>query len=893
MSQAETVSRKEAEAIKTIYLKDYQVPAYLVESIELCFDLYEHEAKINAKIKFHRNTDHASANPPLVLFGKKIDLHTVKLDGTLLPSSEYTVNEETLTIPKVPPAFSLEIENTIYPQENTELSGLYRSGNLFCTQCEPEGFRSITYYPDRPDVMSIFKTTIIANKKTHPVLLSNGNCIAKGEVKDQADRHWVTWQDPFKKPSYLFALVAGNLMAVEDFFLTMSGRLVTLKLFIEHVNLEKAGYAMEALKKAMKWDEETYGREYDLDIYMIVAVNDFNMGAMENKGLNLFNAKYVLASPQTATDMDYYLIDAVVGHEYFHNWSGNRITCRDWFQLSLKEGLTVFREHQFSQAITQSPIGLIENAKLMRSRQFPEDASPMAHAVRPDSYVEINNFYTVTIYEKGAEVIRMMHTLLGAEAFRKGMDLYFAQNDGQAVTTEEFVCAMEMASNQDLSQFRLWYTQAGTPEISILEAYDPKTQIYTLTLTQTCEPTPNHPTKKPFHIPLGIGLLGEKGEELLSAKDSIIELKQSTQRFEFKNIAVRPILSILRSFSAPVKIKPFLDQASLAFLLAHDSDDFNRWDAAQQLITQVLLSLIEQYQKGVILAETLIPASFIEAYRTLLLDMHLNTALKAEMLCFPSIHELIEIMEVADVPAIFAARTFLQQSLAEILYEPLMELYQQHQTPGPYVYNAEQAAHRRLKNICLYYLMKIKKPVGEQEALKLALEQFQQAKNMSDSIGALAAIVQKNSTQRAVVLQNFYNHWQDEPLVLNKWLSLQASAELPSTLEAVKSLTEHPAFDFSNPNKVYALLGGFANNAACFHDPNGSGYAFIREMVLLLDPKNPQVATRLMQPFLRWKKFDSEVQALMRKELEQMQARPNLSKDLQEILDKINPSTHP
>jgi aminopeptidase N len=892
MSQAQAVSLKDANSIKTIYLKDYQVPAYLVESIELCFDLYEHEAKINAKIKFHRNTDHAGSNPPLVLYGKKIDLHSLKLDGNLLPASEYTIEQDTLTIPKVPAAFSLEIDNTIYPQDNTELSGLYRSGALFCTQCEPEGFRAITYYPDRPDVMSIFKTTIIANKKTHPVLLSNGNCIAKGEVKDQPDRHWLSWHDPFKKPSYLFALVAGDLIAIEDFFLTLSGRLVTLKLFIEHVNLAKAGYAMQALKKAMQWDEETYGREYDLDIYMIVAVNDFNMGAMENKGLNLFNAKYVLASPETATDTDYYLIDAVVGHEYFHNWSGNRITCRDWFQLSLKEGLTVFREHQFSQAITQSPVSLIENARLMRSRQFPEDASPMAHSVRPDSYVEINNFYTVTIYEKGAEVIRMMHTLLGAEAFRRGMDLYFAQNDGQAVTTEEFVSAMETASNQDLSQFRLWYTQAGTPMVGVSELYDPSTQSYTLTLTQTCEPTPNQPSKKPFHIPLSIGLLGEKGEELLPQPHTVIDLKQDTQSFEFKNIAVRPVLSILRAFSAPVKIRPFLSQIALAFLLAHDTDDFNRWDAAQQLSTQVLLSLIAQYQKGIILSLDLIPSSFMDAYRAVLLDTHLNTALKAEMLCFPSINELIEIMDVANVQAIYAARSFLQQALADILYEPLMALYQQHQTPGPYIYNAEQAAHRRLKNVCLSYLMKVKKPAEEQEVLKLTLEQFQHAKNMTDSIGALSAMVQKNCTQRAFVLQTFYDHWQHEPLVLNKWLSLQASAELTSTLEAVKALTEHPAFDFSNPNKVYALLGGFAHNAVCFHNPSGAGYTFIREMVLLLDPKNPQVAAHLMSPFMRWRKFDPHTQTLMLKELKHIQATPNLSKDLLEIINKLVPLTH-
>lgn len=872
---------------KMVYLKDYQAPSYEVESVELTFDLHEDHTEVFSKIHFYRNSKSENtvspATVPLILYGKQLDLKSIKLNGQILSEQAYTRNSESLIIPLVPASFTLEIQTTLHPESNTELSGLFRSGPILCTQCEPEGFRNITYYPDRPDVMTTFKTTIIADKKLYPVLLSNGNCIAKGNLADNT-RHFATWIDPFKKPSYLFALVAGNLMAIEDFFITLSGRLVTLKLFIEHANLEKAGYAMQALKKAMKWDEETYGREYDLDIYMIVAVNDFNMGAMENKGLNIFNAKYVLASPQTATDTDYYLIDAVIGHEYFHNWSGNRVTCRDWFQLSLKEGLTVFREHQFCGDITQSPVSLIDNARLIRSRQFPEDAGPMAHPVRPDAYLEINNFYTVTIYEKGAEVIRMIKTLLGWDTFKKGMDLYFARHDGQAVTTEDFVRAMEAASGRDLTQFRLWYTKAGTPVIEVAENYDPNTQVYTLTLIQSCAPTPNQPNKAPFHIPIAIGLLGDQGKDLLP-EPTILELTGTTQRFEFAHIATRPVLSILRSFSAPVKIHSFLNHEQLAFLLAHDSDDFNRWDAAQQLTENVLLTLIDAYQKGTSLSMDLINPGWLKAYRAVLVDEYLNPALKAEMLCFPSVNELIEKMQVANVTAIHAARSFLKQAFAETLYEPLLTLYQQQDTKDRYHYNPTDAAGRRLKNICLYYLM-CKNPKSKTSSLSMALSQFQESQNMTDTIGALTAIAQKACAERTHVLKTFYEHWAHEPLVVNKWLSIQATSELPETLEVVQSLLKHPAFDMNNPNKVYALIGGFSNNAVCFHDKSGAGYVFVREMILQLNATNPQVAARLMTAFTRWKKFDITTQTLMRTELEHIRACPTLSKDIDEIVTK-------
>lgn len=873
---------------KTTYLKDYQPPAYGVESIELYFDLQEGQTEVKSKVHFYRNVEGGSgdegSSPPLVLYGRHLELKSLKLDTRALTAEEYQVDNETLTVPHVPETFILEIETRLYPEKNTALHGLYRSGKLFCTQCEPEGFRGITYYPDRPDVMALFTTTIIADKKAYPVLLSNGNCVERGESNE---RHWVKWVDPFKKPSYLFALVAGDLIAVEDYFVTMSGKLVTLKLYVERVNLEKAGFAVEALKKAMKWDEEAYGREYDLDIYMIVAINDFNMGAMENKGLNLFNAKYVLASPGTATDTDYYLIDAVIGHEYFHNWSGNRVTCRDWFQLSLKEGLTVFREHEFSANISQSPVSLIENARLIRSRQFSEDAGPMAHPVQPNSYIEINNFYTMTVYEKGAEVIRMIKTLLGPETFRKGMDLYFERNDGKAVTIEDFVSAMEAASKQDLSQFRLWYTQAGTPVIEVSEDYDAEEEIYRLNLTQSCAPTPGQPIKMPFHIPIRIGLLDREGKELLGPNaTALLELRNSTEQFEFKAIPTRPVLSILRSFSAPIKIKPFLSDEELAFLMSHDIDAFNRWDASLQLTEKVLFKWMEAYHHGESLSSNATSNCWLNAYHALLNDEQLHPALKAEMLSFPSINELIESVSVAHVEVMHIARSYLKEIFAAKLHPILLKLYQQCQEDKPYQYDVESAARRRLKNTCLYYLVLGPRSI-ENTAIALCLEQFQQSKNMTDRMGALVAIAQKNCPERETLLQSFYKEWQFDPLVVNKWLGLQATSELPRTLDRVKSLLTHPAFDMHNPNKVYALLGGFANhNPVCFHDPSGAGYTFIRERILELDAKNPQVAARLMNAFTRWKKFDVHAQNLMRQELEYIQSSKHLSKDLIEIVNK-------
>lgn len=866
----------ESNVASMIYLKDYQPPAYWVDNIDLIFDLQEGKTSVRSILHCRKNTFYTEAMP-LVLLGKKLTLKSLSLDGKSLSEKDFKLDSETLTIPIVPESFTIQIETEIVPEKNTELSGLYRAKTIYCTQCEAEGFRRITYYPDRPDVMAKFTTTIYANKQQYPVLLSNGNCVASGN--EGVDRHWVKWEDPFKKPCYLFALVAGDLVAVEDHFVTLSKRLVTLKIFVERENQDKCQHAMEALKKSMRWDEETYGREYDLDIYMIVVVNDFNMGAMENKGLNIFNSKYILARPETATDFDYQHIDAVVGHEYFHNWSGNRVTCRDWFQLSLKEGLTVFREHQFSTDITKSPVSLIEQVRNLRGHQFAEDAGPMAHSVRPEAYMEINNFYTSTIYEKGAELIRMLQTLLGRETFRRGMDLYFERHDGQAVTTEDFVAAMESVSGQDFTQFRLWYSQAGTPEIDVLENYDESTKTYRLTLKQFCPPTPLQPEKLPFVIPIAVGLLGPDGQALLP-KTEVLILKSKEETYTFSNIKVLPVLSILREFSAPIKIRSFMNEEQLAFLLAHDSDAFNRWEAGQKLVELLIWQCVEDHQ-----ANRKMQASkqWLNALQAILRDKKLAPALKAEMLTLPSLSYLVGLKTPANIDGLFAARTFLKEELAKYLETDLRESYHECLTPGPYEYTPEAVSKRQLKSLCLSYLLLL----NDKEYLKLCLKQWQTANNMTDSLAVLGALSNWQGPEREQVLNEFYEKWQQDPLVLDKWFRIHAASELPQTLSIVKKLTEHPAFSITNPNKVYSLIGAFsAGNLVRFHDKNGEGYAFLTDMIIKLDLLNPQVAARMMSALTRWKQFDVERQALMRKQLERLQVVSNLSKDVFEVVTK-------
>lgn len=861
----------------TIYLKDYLPSEYLIERTELDIRLEPEVTTVASVLQIKKNPASLSNTGQLILNGEGLTLLAVTLNGASLNATQYKILNNTLQLDNLPDNFSLKIVNTIKPQENTALSGLYKSNNMYCTQCEAEGFRRITYYLDRPDVMSKFIVTIHADKKNYPVLLSNGNLVSKGD--DHNNMHYATWEDPFPKPCYLFAMVAGDLVAIEDYFVTMSGRLVTLKLYVERENIEQTAHAMAALKKAMLWDEKTYGREYDLDIYMIVAVNDFNMGAMENKGLNIFNSKYVLVSPATATDLDYEGVDIVIGHEYFHNWSGNRVTCRDWFQLSLKEGFTVFREQQFTQDITQSPVSRIDKVKTLLSRQFSEDAGPLSHPVRPDSYMEINNFYTMTIYEKGAEVIRMMYTLLGPAKFRAGTDLYFSRFDGYAVTTDDFVAALQEASGVDLSQFKLWYTQAGTPEVTVQEVYDPATKIYTLTLSQQIPDTPGQTNKQPMHIPVAIGLLDDNGENLPIATP-VLSLQQATQSFVFNNISTKPHLSILRDFSAPVKLKHKQSVEELAFLLENDSDNYNRWNAAQQLYMQTLLELAVNVQQGI---ELQLPQAITHTFSTVLLDQGLNLDLKAELLTLPSLQLLMDNMHPADPDALYTAKKFVITSLAKKLNKELYAAYDGCVLFGPYRYTANDCAYRNCKNIILGYILSNK----TQDGIALALNQYRKSNNMTDAIAALAGLASIEGNERIECLIEFYDTWSSNPLVINKWLTIQACADLDNVLDEVKSLMQHKGFDIKNPNKVQALIAAFCvGNPVHFHTLTGDGYKFLADIVLQLNSINPQVAARTLTPLTQWQRFETKRQKLMCAELIRIKQADKLSMDVMEIVTK-------
>jgi aminopeptidase N len=874
------------DAPSATLLKDYCAPDYGINTVDLHFDLHEELTRVTARLALIANYDPSRGPKALVLHGEKLKLLSLKLDGQSLPAEAYAVDAETLTIHAVPQAFTLEIETEIKPQENKALEGLYKSGGHFCTQCEAEGFRKITYFYDRPDVMARYTTTIAADKAKYPVLLSNGNQIAQGDL--DGGRHWVKWEDPFKKPSYLFALVAGDLACLEDEFVTRSGRRVALRIYVERHNLEKTGHAMTSLKKSMQWDEQVFGLEYDLDIYMIVAVDDFNMGAMENKGLNLFNSKYVLAKPETATDADYDGIESVIAHEYFHNWTGNRVTCRDWFQLSLKEGLTVFRDQEFSADMASRAVKRINDVRSLRTIQFPEDAGPMAHSVRPDSYIEIGNFYTSTIYNKGAEVIRMQHTLLGRDGFRKGMDLYFKRHDGQAVTTDDFVCAMEDANGRDLKQFRRWYTQAGTPEISAAGYYDAASHSYTITLKQSCPATPGQPVKEPFHIPVAMGLLDRTGQALPlqlegeaapAGTSRVLELHEAEQSFRFINLPQAPLPSLLRGFSAPVKLRADTSRQDLAFLLANDSDAFNRWEAGQRLAGEIILELIGAYRRGAALT---LDDELVQAIAKALVS-DLDPALVAQILTLPSELYLAEMMAVVDVEGIHHAREFVRKTLALQLKAVFEETYRANTITGPYRFDGADVARRSLKNLSLNYLMTLDEPA----ALTLCMQQFKSADNMTDSIAALYALANSNCAERVPALAAFYDKWRHDTLVLDKWFALQATSQLPGTLAEVKALTLHPAFEIKNPNKVYALIGSFCRaNPAQFHIASGEGYAFLADRVLQIDAFNPSVAARMLGAISRWRKFDTGRQALMQAQLERIVAHPGLSKDAYEVAAK-------
>ena len=871
-------------APEPIYLKDYTAPDYQVDTLELRFELGEHETVVDATTLLRRNGDHQRA---LVLNGHDMVLIEVKLEGRKLEPVEYLVDDESLTIVKVPESFRLDIRTIVKPQQNTSLEGLYKSSETFCTQCEAEGFRKITYYLDRPDVMARFKTTISAEKKSFPVMLSNGNMVASG---GKGDRHWVTWEDPYPKPSYLFALVAGDLACLEDQFVTRSGREVRLRIYTEHHNAHKCGHAMAALKKSMRWDEDVYGLEYDLDIFMIVAVDDFNMGAMENKGLNIFNSKYVLADPQTATDDDYAAIESVIAHEYFHNWTGNRVTLRDWFQLSLKEGLTVFRDQEFSADTFSRPLARIGDVRVLRSHQFPEDAGPMAHPVRPEKYIEINNFYTVTIYNKGAEVIRMMHTLLGAEAYRAGMDLYFKRHDGEAVTTDEFVAAMEDASGIDLQQFRRWYSQAGTPTLKITDDYDTGNQTYTLNVEQSCPASPDQPHKLPFHIPLAVGLLDDQGasmklrlrgeSEPTAQSTRVLDVRASTEQFVFDNLGTRPTPSLLRDFSAPVTLNVEQSAEQLAFLSAHDPNPFNRWDAGQvNALNHMLVRIYEIQQQ-----QPRSPApALVAAMRSTLTDTELEPGLVGEAMILPAESYVAEQLETVDVVAVHEVREALRREIATQLRDELGTVFEQCSSNAGYRFDPDEAGRRKLKNVCLAYLME----TDDAQIESACLRQFKNADNMTDVLAAFRLLANLDNDQRPGVLADFLERWRDDALVLDKWFTTQATCKLPNTLAAVRELLGHPTFNIRNPNKVRALIGGFCfGNPVHFHAQDGSGYDFLAEQVRILDPMNPQIAARLLGALSRWRKFDHGRREKMSATLDSITKIPGLSKDTFEIASK-------
>jgi len=861
----------------TIYLKDYRPPDFLINEVELVFELSPGETRVRSRLKCRRNGRHER---PLALHGEALELVRLALDGRELAAADYTRTETGLSIPVAADELVLDVENLVHPDRNTELSGLYTSSGNFCTQCEAEGFRRITYFLDRPDVLATYTTTLIADRERFPVLLSNGNLV---ESVDDGARRRVVWHDPHPKPSYLFALVAGNLASISDRFTTMSGRAVDLYIYAEHHNIDKCGHAMRSLKRAMRWDEEQYGRECDLERYQIVAVDDFNMGAMENKGLNIFNSQFVLADPQTATDADYVNIEGVIGHEYFHNWSGNRVTCRDWFQLSLKEGFTVFRDQQFSAAMGSPGVKRIQDVNVLRTHQFREDAGPMAHPVRPESYQEINNFYTVTVYNKGAEVVRMLYHLLGAGGFRRGTDLYFQRHDGQAVTTDDFVKALEDANGADFTQFRRWYDQAGTPTIRVKEHYDADAGRYDLELTQHTPPTPGQPDKQPFQIPVAAALLGAGGRHLPvwadGAAAGVLDLREPHQTFSFE-VGEKPAASLLRGFSAPAKLDIERPAEDWYFLMTHDSDPFVRWDAGQQMALGVLRERVAAIQAG---AAPQTPAHFVAAFERLLQARESDPELQAEMLQLPGEAYLAEGFEVIDPDAVARARDGLKQELAVRLEARWRAQYHAAAVTGEYRPEAGQIGCRALRNTCLSYLVGIDTP----EVRALALAQFQNAGNMTDRLAALRALAATDSDERDQALARFYDDWRSEPLIINKWLTVQATSPLPDTLERVKSLASHPAFDIANPNKVRALIGGLAQaNPRHFHRADGQGYELIADYVIELDGLNPQMAASLARAFNFWRRYDDHRRGLMRAQLRRISQSPRLSPDVTEIISK-------
>jgi aminopeptidase N len=878
---------------KTIFLKDYSSPSFLIDETHLVFQLFEEYTLVRSRLLIRRNPLSKNDDTKFILDGQQLLLKEIQLDSVLLDESAYTMGEDSLIIEQVPDQFTLECVTEIKPHENTSLEGLYKSKKMYCTQCEAEGFRKITFYLDRPDVLSSFTTRIEADQSVYPILLSNGNCVDSGQLDN--GRHWVEWLDPFKKPSYLFALVAGDLKAVDDNFTTCSGRDIQLRIFVEEKDLDKCDFALISLKKAMGWDEEVYGREYDLDIFMIVAVDDFNMGAMENKGLNIFNSSCVLAKPETSTDQAFQRIEAIVAHEYFHNWSGNRVTCRDWFQLSLKEGFTVYRDSEFSADMGSRAVRRVEDVGFLRTVQFAEDAGPMAHSVRPASYMEISNFYTVTIYEKGAEVVRMQANLLGPETFRQGTDLYFERFDGQAVTTEDFVKTMEGVSGLDLTQFRRWYTQAGTPRLDVTSSYDANKLSYTLHVEQSCPPTPGQIEKEPFYIPLRAGLIGPDGESLpldfngeKFNEDIVLHVQEAAQDFVFENVGVKPVPSLLKGFSAPVKLNYPYTRDELMLLMQFEPDGFARWEASQQLALQVLDDLLVLREEGKALE---IDQRIVMAFSTILDSVLENEtqdkAILANLLVLPTEAYLSELAEEIDVDGIHEVREYLRRELALALEEKFLKVYAHCQSEIPYEYAASEVARRSLKNTVMNYLACL----DRNEHWSRIRKEYENANNMTDSSGALRAVVNNPSSQfpemKKELLDHFYDRWSQETLVVEQWFSMQSAAIIPDNLQAIKALMQHDAFDIRNPNKVRSVIGAFChNNTVAFHQLDGSGYKFLTEQVLALNSINPQIAARLLTPLTRWKKYNLERQNLMQNALQEIQSNKDLSPDVFEVVNK-------
>ncbi len=869
---------------REVFLHDYRPPAFLVDRVDLRFELDPDDTRVRARLAMRRNPA-AAADDVLRLDGEDLTPERLTLDGEPLPESAWQLDAEGLRIAGVPEAFELLIETRVRPRDNTELSGLYLSGDSLCTQCEAEGFRRITFYPDRPDVLARFTTTLVADPERFPVLLSNGNRVEAGRLDD--GRHWVRWEDPFPKPSYLFALVAGPLAELTDRYLTASGREVTIAFYVEPHNAGRCGHAMESLKRAMRWDEQVYGREYDLDRYMVVAVDDFNMGAMENKGLNIFNSKFVLASPETATDQDYVNIESVIGHEYFHNWSGNRVTCRDWFQLSLKEGFTVFRDQCFSADMGGGSIKRIQDVDLLRTHQFREDAGPMAHPVRPERYAAIDNFYTLTVYNKGAEVVRMLHTLLGPEGFRRGTDLYFERHDGQAVTVEDFVAALEEANGLNLGLFRRWYSQAGTPRLKAHWQTNPAAGTLALTLAQYTPPTPGQPDKLPLHIPVRVALLDRDGrrqplrlygEAEAQGSERVLNLCEAEETFVFQGVTEDSLPSLLRGFSAPVILEADYDARALARLLAEDDDPFSRWDAGQTLARRILLARVEGAPDAD--AEYLLR----EAFRRILDEPLLDPGLSAELLALPGENYLAEFVQPLDPGALFAAREGLALELAEALAERWREVFEQAAVAGPYHPTPEAIGRRGLRARCLDWLIRLDSP----EAHGLAEDLFARADNMTESLTGLRALANSRAPARDAALADFHARWRNEPLVLDKWFAIQATSRHPDTLERVEALARHPDFNPRNPNRVYALLRSFAAaNPRDFHDPSGRGYRLLGHWVREIDAHNPQLAARLARGFSQWALLTPDRRQAAQKELEKIQSVERLSKDTSEVVARL------